>query len=602
MVAAKAGLGYKQGMGAGNSDYVVLARKYRPRGFSELMGQDALVRTLSNAINTGKIHHAYVLTGIRGVGKTTTARIIAKALNCENGPSITWDENDAQVQAITNGTHMDVFEYDAASNRGVEDVAKLFEGISYAPVSGRYKVYIIDEVHMLSPTAFNSLLKTLEEPPPMVKFIFATTEVNKIPVTVLSRCQRFDLKRIPSETLATLFSDIVAKENVQVAPGALAMIARAADGSARDGLSLLDQAIALSSGAEVRAEVVQSMLGLADRVRLYDLLEAVLGGEVQAALAVLDDLYARGQDALGVVQGLLEVLHLMTRLKVVPGLKDDATLTEIERTRALPLAGKLGLANLSRAYQMVAAAATEVKQAERPYETLGMVVVRVAYLAPLPPLEQLVKNAEQVVQMPVQHAPVAAAVGAAPAPVAAVRVPEPSFARQNQHLSDSPGATEGKPVVAAAVVPPWEAGPAAQEAGSGKPEAGPLPTDWQGIVSAVSKVKPALGATLRQQVRCVKVVAEGEPELAVIVEKGLHDPKDLIRDLRAGLKEATGVVWQIEQVSGEIGDVPPTLVQARAAKVEEQKQAAASDPVLKDVLAMFPGAEIEDIRLADGLN
>lgn len=563
--------------GAKATDYVVLARKYRPRGFAELMGQDALVRTLTNAITSGKIHHAYVLTGIRGVGKTTTARIIAKALNCENGPSVTWDEADPQVQAIANGTHMDVFEYDAASNRGVEDVAKLFEGISYAPVSGRYKVYIIDEVHMLSTTAFNALLKTLEEPPAKVKFIFATTEVNKIPVTVLSRCQRFDLKRIPSETLAKLFADIVEKEGVTVSSGALAMIARAADGSARDGLSLLDQAIALSSGGEVSADVVQGMLGLADRARLYDLLEAVLGGEVQAGLAVLDDLYARGQDALGVVQGLLEILHLMTRLKVVPGLKDDATLTEIERTRALPLAGKLGMANLSRAYQMVAAASAEVKQAERPYETLGMVVVRVAYLAPLPPLEQLVKGAEQVVQMPVAQAP-AAAVGAAPAPapVAAPRVPEP---------------------VAVAAVAPWEAPPV-----EAAPVAVNVPGDWQGIVSLVAKGQPALAATLRQQVRCVNVVVGEEPELSVIVEKGLRDAKDLLRDLRGALREASGVAWQVVQMLGEIGDAPPTLVQQRAAKVEEQKQAAATDPVLKDALAMFPGAEIEDIRLSDGLN
>lgn len=551
------------------NDYVVLARKYRPRNFGELYGQDALVRTLTNAIKAGKVHHAYVLTGIRGVGKTTTARIIAKALNCAGGPAVEWDEADPQVQAIAAGTHMDVFEYDAASNRKAEEVAQLFEGIAYAPVSGRYKVYIIDEVHMLSNTAFNSLLKTLEEPPPNVKFIFATTEVNKIPVTVLSRCQRFDLKRIPSETLVTLLTDILGKEGIVAEPAAVQMVARAADGSARDGLSLLDQAIALSQGdsPEVKASVVQAMLGLADRAQLYDVLETTLGGSVEASLALLDDLYARGQDAMGIVQGLLEMVHLLTRLKVVPGLPDSAALTELERTRAVPLAAKVGKANLSRLYQMLVQCAGEVKEASRPYEALSMALVRMAYLAPLPSLDQLVGQAQAAVA---QAAPVAVAASVGAAAVQEVR-----------------RAAE-VPVVAMAA--PWEAG-GDVDAGGNRAEAAALPADWKGVVGLVRAHKPGLAAALGQQVRCLGLQGT---EMTVQVERGLHLAKDLVRDLRTVLHEVTGVRWQVEQQAADEGAVMPrTLVEEAHAHAQQEKDEVAADPAVREALAMFPGAEIE---------
>lgn len=371
------------------ANYLVLARKYRPQTFADLVGQEALVTTLKNAIAAQRIHHAYVLTGIRGVGKTTTARILAKALNCEGGPSVTWAEGDPQCKAIAEGRHVDVLEYDAASNTRIEDVKQLFEGVDYPPVDGRYKVYIIDEVHMLSSKAFNALLKTLEEPPAYVKFIFATTEVDKIPVTVLSRCQRFDLRRIPEQMLFEHYKNICTQENITIADDALHAIARAADGSARDGLSLLDQAIALAGTESISAEGVARMLGQADRSQVYDLLAAALAGDAQTALTRLGDLYTRGYDPFLVLQDLQRTTHLVTRLKVVPGLATATSLTEVERMRGTALAETTSLETLARTWQMLLTAAQEVKLADRPLEALEMALVRICYLAPLSAVDTL---------------------------------------------------------------------------------------------------------------------------------------------------------------------------------------------------------------------
>ncbi len=549
------------------ADYIVLARKYRSRTFAELVGQEALVRTLTNAIAAGRLHHAYVLTGIRGTGKTSTARLLAMALNCENGPSATWPDTDTQVEAIRTGRHVDVYEFDAASNRSVEDIQRLFEGVNYAPVSGRFKVYIIDEVHMLSTTAFNALLKTLEEPPARVKFIFATTDVQKIPLTVLSRCQRFDLKRVPSEVLEPYFTSLLEKESVVAEAGAVQLIARAADGSVRDGLSLLDQAIALSHGQPIGVRVVEEMLGVADRAVIWPLLTSLLKGEVPAALAQLDGLYAGGADALGLLQGMLECLHTLTRLKLIPTLAEGAHLTEIERRHAMPLAQSMALPQISRAYQVGFAALAEVKNAPRPYETLSMALVRMAYLAPLPPLEQIWKQAEAHV------------AGASPpaSTAGAMAVAHTQAAQVAHHL----------PVVTAGLVGEEKVRHAETLRAS-------LPTSWGALVAALRAEKPALAAELERQVSCQKL--EGT-HLTVHISRGLKLPEQLARDLKAALLATTGQSWQIdlEAEVGAAGTRPATLAEVHAAETRERVTAASASAEVKAALELFPGAEVESV-------
>ena len=377
--------------------YRVLARKYRPTTFADLVGQEALVRTLTNAIDSGRLAHGFILTGVRGVGKTTTARIIARALNCvgpdgTGGPTPAPCGVCAQCTAIAQDRHVDVIEMDAASRTGVGDIRELIEGVRYRPVQARYKVYIIDEVHMLSNQAFNALLKTLEEPPEHVVFIFATTEIRKVPVTVLSRCQRFDLRRLTTEDLQGLFSRIVEKEQVSVAPEALAMIARAADGSARDGLSLLDQAIALGGGTTVQAAQVQAMLGLADRARVFDLFEALVGGQVPESLDIVADLYAAGADPAVVVQDLLELTHFLTRAKLVPQVLEAPGLPETERLRGRQLSDKLSMAALARLWQMLLKGLGEVQSAPVPLQAAEMALIRLAYASDLPTPAELVER------------------------------------------------------------------------------------------------------------------------------------------------------------------------------------------------------------------
>ncbi len=403
--------------------YRVLARKYRPQDFTGLIGQEALVRTLKNAFASGRIAHAFMLTGVRGVGKTTTARIIARALNC-TGPDGTRKEPtispcgvcDACV-AIGESRHVDVQEMDAASRTGIDDVREIIEGVRYAPASARYKVYIIDEVHMLSRQAFNGLLKTLEEPPPHVKFVFATTEIRKVPVTVLSRCQRFDLRRIEQGELAQHLASIAAKENVTIELAALSLVARAAEGSVRDGLSLLDQAIAHEDGETVTAESVRAMLGLADRGRILDLFEKVMGGRIAEALAELEALYDWGADPLVVIQDLLEMTHFLTRLKIAPGAEGFFEGGTGEAKRAAETAARLSVPSLTRAWQMLLKGLFEVRDAARPLQAAEMALIRLAYAADLPPTEKIVRellNADAGVAPPPSTAPSAAPTSSAP--------------------------------------------------------------------------------------------------------------------------------------------------------------------------------------------
>src|SRR5437588_7258587 len=402
---------------AAASPYRVLARKYRPQTFAELIGQDAKVQTLANAIARGRIAHAFLLTGVRGVGKTSTARLIAKALNCigpdgQGGPTITPCNVCEECRAISEGRHIDVIEMDAASHTSVDDIREIIDAVRYASVSARYKIYIIDEVHMLSKAAFNALLKTLEEPPEHVKFLFATTEVNKVPVTVLSRCQRFDLRRIPAEKLAAHFVEVSQAEGVDVEPEALGMIARAAEGSARDGLSILDQAIAHGAGA-VTAEQVRDMLGLADRGRIRRLLQLVLSGDAAAALTDLDEAHELGIEPTQLLRGLMEALHSATRAKA--GASADALLSAEERESAAEMARQLSWGSIHRLWQMLLKGLQDVEIAPDPREAAEMALLRLIHAADLPDPASLLQrlSGESAVA-----APAAAPAGKASGPTA----------------------------------------------------------------------------------------------------------------------------------------------------------------------------------------
>src|SRR6476646_2130143 len=379
--------------------YRVLARKYRPVDFTTLVGQEAMVRTLRNAIATGRIAHAFMLTGVRGVGKTTTARIIARALNCvgkdgKGGATVDPCGVCAHCVAITEDRDVDVIEMDAASRTGVADARELIEGVRYRPVSARYKVYIIDEVHMLSTAAFNALLKTLEEPPPHVKIVFATTEIRKVPVTVLSRCQRFDLRRVEADVLMGHLSNIAKKEGVEVEPEALGIIARAAEGSVRDSLSLFDQAIAHAAGL-VRADAVRQMLGLADRTRVIDLFEHLARGDIASAFGEFRAQYDVGADPVVVLSDLAEFVNFVTRVKIVPATADNVAFGETERVRAREFAAKLSMRVLSRMWQMLLKGIAEVQTATRPAAAAEMVLVRIAYVADLPTPDEAIRMLDQ---------------------------------------------------------------------------------------------------------------------------------------------------------------------------------------------------------------
>ncbi|MGI9436215.1 MAG: DNA polymerase III subunit gamma/tau [Geminicoccaceae bacterium] len=392
--------------GSGRSTgYRVLARSYRPQKFSELIGQNALVRTLSNAMQTGRIAHAFLLTGIRGVGKTTTARLIARALNCigPDGKGEPTPEPCGQCEhcvAIADGRHIDILEMDAATHTGIDDVRELVDSVRYAPTSARYKVYIVDEVHMLSEKAFNGLLKTLEEPPPQTLFIFATTEVRKVPITVLSRCQRFDLRRIESDVIARYFKVIAEREGITIDDSALALISRAAEGSMRDGLSLMDQAIALGGGAPITALQVQDMLGLADRKRVLDLFEQVMRGRIADALGSLGDLHERGAEPEMVIQDLLEISHWLTRLKVASESVEEPGATAFDGVRGKAMAAELSIATLSRAWQMLLKGLDDLRIAPSPLLAAEMLLIRLAHAADLPTAEAMLAKLNGVDQAP----------------------------------------------------------------------------------------------------------------------------------------------------------------------------------------------------------
>jgi DNA polymerase-3 subunit gamma/tau len=537
--------------------YRVLARKYRPSRFAEMIGQEAMVRTLTNAIATGRIAHAFILTGVRGVGKTTTARIIARCLNCvgpdgKGGPTADPCGQCDQCRAIAEDRHVDVMEMDAASRTGVDDIRELTEGVRYRPVAARYKIYIIDEVHMLSKNAFNALLKTLEEPPPDVKFIFATTEINKVPVTVLSRCQRFSLRRVPIELLTPYFAEMAAKEAVTIDPGAIGLIARAADGSVRDGLSLLDQAIALGGGAAIGEDQVRDMLGIADRGLVFDLLETALKGDAADALKRIGSLYDGGADPVSVLQDLLELVHFLTRLKLVPGSgADDPTLAG-ERARGAELAVKLSVPALARAWQMLLKGLSEAQSAPSPIEAAEMVLVRLAHVADLPSPAELVRSLE----------------GRAPAPAPAAPSRVPTLA------APSPRAMSAEP---ARVLEPAPV---------------PAPRQPHSFLEVVELFDEHREAVLRTHLWANAHLVHFEPG-RIELRPDAAAPRDLSNRLGQLLTQWTGQRW-IVSVSAEPG--APTLREDEAQRTREMKSAAAQDPLVRAVLDAFPGARIEAVR------
>ena len=382
-----------------DDQYVVLARKYRPQSFDDLLGQDALVQTLTNAIKNNRLHHAYILTGIRGVGKTTTARIIARALNCtgldgKSGPTIHPCGVCENCKAIAADRHIDVLELDAASHTGVDDIREILDGVRYKPTNARYKIYIIDEVHMLSKSAFNALLKTLEEPPSHVKFIFATTEIRKVPVTILSRCQRFDLQRLTIDNLMTLFNKIVAAENLKADDESLHIIAKAADGSARDGLSLLDQAISLGGG-NIRADIVKNMIGLADRNQVFDLFENLVAGNVEKVIAGLQEQYKNGANPTTLLQDLINITHMMAKARIIPNSVNDMSVTENERELCRKLSATVSIAVLSKIWQMLIKGLGELQVAPVQIDALEMILIRIAYSAGLPTPYELLNDVKK---------------------------------------------------------------------------------------------------------------------------------------------------------------------------------------------------------------
>jgi DNA polymerase-3 subunit gamma/tau len=555
--------------------YRVLARKYRPSTFDDLIGQDAMVRTVSNGFDAGRIPQAWILTGVRGVGKTTTARILARALNYElpdgsiTGPTIKMPVLGVHCQAIMDSRHLDVIEMDAASHNGVDDVRAINDAVRYAPVSARYKVYILDEVHMLSGAAFNALLKTLEEPPAHAKFIFATTEIRKVPITVLSRCQRFDLRRVDAALLVAHLQTIAAKESITAEPEALALIARAAEGSVRDSLSLFDQAIAHAAGP-VRAEDVRGMLGLADRTRIIDLFEALMRADVARALAELRDQYDTGADPAMVLGDLAEFTHFVTRVKVVPAVADDVSLTEAERTRGRAFAAKLSMRILARAWQMLLKGIAEVEAAGRPIAAAEMVLVRIAYAADLPTPDEVIRSLGDS----------ARGNGAGTAPST------PTSRADMPARSEMPrGGAGGTRSQLASAAPLQE--PVARGAEDNAP-ARALNRFEDLIALAAEKRDVSLKSALERDVRLVRF-EDGQLEIALEPSAA----KMLVGDLSKKLHEWTGRRWMVV-VSAEPG-APSLRAQAEERKTQ-LKSDARSDPLVQAVLTRFPGAEIVEVR------
>ena len=577
---------------AAAQSYRVLARKYRPSNFDDLIGQSAMVRTISNGFETGRSPQAWILTGVRGVGKTTTARILARALNYQlpdnsiPGPTIQMPVMGIHDQQIMDSRHIDVLEMDAASHNGVDDIRQINDAVRYAPVSARYKVYILDEVHMLSGAAFNALLKTLEEPPPHAKFIFATTEIRKVPVTILSRCQRFDLRRIEADELVKHLEGICGKEGITIEPEALALIARAAEGSVRDSLSLLDQAIAHAGSEEgaqptIRAEDVRQMLGLADRTRVIDLFESLMKGDAASALKELRDQYNSGADPAVVIADLAEFTHLVTRIKIVPGVADDRSLTEAERVRGRAFAAALSMRVLSRTWQMLFKGLPEVQGADKAIAAAEMVLVRIAYAADLPTPDEVIRSLT----------------------TDGNDAPPPSGTRTSASVTN--GSTSGGgPGPSMARMDAPRGAPRAALAPASQPMMGqPAQAEQQTEpLRAIQSFEQLIALAAEMRDLQTKMVLERDVRL-VRLEDGQLDialepsaSKAVIGELGRKLSLWTGRRWMVV-VSTEQGQTTvKSQLEARRAEAESGVRA---DPLVQAVLQKFPGAEIVKVRAKD---
>jgi DNA polymerase-3 subunit gamma/tau len=536
-----------------------------------------VVRTVSNAFETGRIPQAWILTGVRGVGKTTTARILARALNYElpdgsvKGPTIHMPVPGVHCQAIMESRHIDVLEMDAASHTGVDDVRQINDSVRYAPASARYKVYIIDEVHMLSTAAFNAFLKTLEEPPEHAKFVFATTEIRKVPVTVLSRCQRFDLRRVEADVLMAHLANIAAREGVEVEPEALGIIARAAEGSVRDSLSLFDQAIAHAAGL-VRADAVRQMLGLADRTRVIDLFEHLVRGDIASAFKEFREQYDTGADPVVVLSDLAEFVNFVTRVKIVPATADNVAFGETERLRARDFAAKISMRVLSRMWQMLLKGITEAQAATRPAAAAEMVLVRIAYVADMPTPDEAIRMIEQN-------------GGASPA-LAGNAAPRSALAAPVSSMQSSPARTTAMPRSNAEpsarpqmIAPSTEAQSAPARRIASFPELVALAAEKRDLLTK---------AALEADVRLVRIE---DGRLEVALERSAA--RTLINDLSRKLEQWTGRRWTVV-VSNETGQ--PTLRSQSEVARNQRERAAETDPRVQEVLARFPGTKVVEVR------
>lgn len=543
-----------------DNQYVILARKYRPQNFDDLLGQDALVQTLTNAIQNNRLHHAYILTGIRGVGKTSTARIIAKALNCigpdgKGGPTVHPCGVCENCKAITAGRHIDVMELDAASRTGVDDIREILDGVRYKPTNARYKIYIIDEVHMLSKNAFNALLKTLEEPPSHVIFIFATTEIRKVPVTILSRCQRFDLQRLKIEELMKMFHKIIEAEKINADEEALLMLAKAADGSARDATSLLDQAISLGLG-NVKVDVVKNMIGIADRSTTFELFESLTSGQVDHAVELLRQQYSNGANPSTILQDLIGVTHLVAKTRIIPSSLDDPSLSEEERTFAKKMAAAVSIAILSKIWQMMIKGISEMQIAPVQIDALEMILIRIAYAANLPTPAEILADVKKNSNL----APAAQNIAPSrPLPNVLQNVaPAPVLASTNLSVS----------------------------------EGGSKPTNFfnspEDLIQYLEQNRKLLIVYSLKSDVSFDTFQDGYVKMTISDKIS----SDFILNLHKILEQATGKAWKIDTVRGNLGQ---TLFQKEDAKIAEERKDIMESPLVKAILAEFKGARIETI-------